>query len=238
MHGCLFDAPDNMRLTHIKYITLLFFILVADVLPKGKKIYFYNIHIQDSVLVADFQRDQIIDDETLRGLQKGLTAAVEYQVQLWRDDSRILKQLVAEKRLRLKIGYDNWERKYRITGRSDKPVMLSEEALKKRCDEQLDLQICPCHRLEAKATYHLTMHVIVQPMTVENVEEVRKWLSGEVDDFNTETIKKTSSPFKKVGGWFLGLVVNLTGFGERVYNLDGPQFTMQDNEIEVLQNED
>jgi len=227
-----------MRQNQIKFIVLFFLFLIVDAIPKGEKIYFFNIRIEENMLVADFQRDQIIDPETLKGLKKGLTATVEYQVQLWRDDSRILKHLVTEKRLRLKIDYDNWERKYRMASKSDNPVFLSEESLKKRCDERLDLQIYTAKKLEDQATYHLTMHVIVQPMTVENVEEVRKWLAGEVDDFSTNSIQKTKSPFKKVGGWVLGLIVNLTGFGERVYDLNGPAFTFQNNHIEVFEDSD
>jgi hypothetical protein len=220
-------------------ITLLFCLFVlADALSKGDKVYFFNIRLEESTLVADFQCDRIMDPETLKGLQKGLTATVEYQVQLWRDDPRILKHLVTEKRLRLKIDYDNWERKYRMVSKSDNPIFLSGEALKKRCDEQLDLTICPTDKLENESKYHLTMHIIVQPMTVENVEEVRKWLAGEVDDFSADSIEKTKSPFKKLGGWVLGLVVNLTGFGERVYDLNGPVFALQNSRIELFENPD
>ena len=223
-----------MKLLNPKFL-ILFLILpgALSVFGKGKNSYFENIRIQDGYLYADYYQDELLDQELLKGLRKGLTAAIELEVQLWRDNPRILKNLIAEKRVRFKVGWDNWERRYVFLRRQGEPEFFTEDGIRIKCEQLEGLQICPIDMLEPYSRYRIGLRIVLKPMSVENVDEIRRWLAGETQDLNTQTIKRSNSPLKKAGDWLLGVVVNLSGFGERLYTNTSSRFYLEDQDIRI-----
>lgn len=214
--------------------TISFILLFAFTLlwAKGKESYFENIRIQDGYLYADYYQNELIDQDLLKGLRKGLTAAVEIEVQLWRDNPRIIKKLITEKSVRFKVGWDNWERRYVFLRRQGDPEYFTEDGIRSKCEQLEGIQICEADLLDGESQYRIGLRIILTPMSVENVDEIRRWLAGETRDLKNQSIKR-SSPLKKAGDWILGVVVNLSGFGERLYSNTSPKFRVHDTAIEI-----
>ena len=75
------------------------------------------------------------------------------------------------------------------------------------------------------------MEVILKPLSVENYQEIKSWLGGEVKDIN---LKKLSNPEKQEKGFknrMLRIFMAITGFGERVVSSKTNQFKFENDKI-------
>ncbi|MFH1940893.1 MAG: DUF4390 domain-containing protein [bacterium] len=211
---------------------LLFLLLLPHSgVPKGEKYSFGTIKAENGFLIFNFRIRDLVDKEIINGLQKGMTAAIEYQVQLWKDRPHWVNQLVAEKIVRMKVNYDGWERKYILATPNAEPTFLNEDDVRDRCSLLIDYPIAPIQNLEPEEQYCITIKIILQPMSMENVQEIKRWLAGEAKELNPKAITSSKSPGKKAGNWLLGLVLNLTGFGDRVISAKSPMFLWKDGTV-------
>ena len=114
---------------------------------------------------------------------------------------------------------------------------MSEDRIRERCSELVNFPLVPSSKLTKGEQYVLTVKIALQPMSVENYQEIKRWLAGEMKEINPKTIRTTKSPGKKAGNWLLGLVLNLTGFGDRIITPKSPSFIWQEETI-VLEEEE
>jgi hypothetical protein len=52
-----------------------------------------------------------------------------------------------------------------------------------------------------------------------------------VDDINAKSIKRSKSPWKSVGDWLLGFVVNVSGFGDREILATSPEIVLENDAV-------
>jgi hypothetical protein len=212
-----------MKNIRLHLIIILFFIPVL-VSGKGEKASFGEIKVIDGNLVVNLRLIDFLNEEVFRGIRKGMTAGIEFHVQLWQDRRRWADKLIEEKYSRMKVSFDNWERRYLLSLPKTKPVLLNEERIKESCSQLVDLPLAPVEKFNPEHKYAITVRVILQPLSVENYQEIRQWLAGEVKELDPKSIKPSASSGKKAGNWFLGLILNLTGFGDRVTSVKSRKF--------------
>jgi hypothetical protein len=192
---------------------------------------FESVRIESDSLRMDFAVDSIFDREIFRGLKKGMTAGVEYQVQLWEKRSGWFDLVVVECGQRMKIGYDNWDRKYTVMRSEATNKFTDEREAGHQCSRLIRFPIAGRDQLKPGRAYRILVRVVFQPMSIENVQEIKRWLSGEVEDINAKSIKRSKSPLKSAGDWLLGFVVNVSGFGDRELSAESPEFAMRDGSV-------
>lgn len=224
---------NGMTRFHRPYLLIFLFFVLAAAGAADDHSRFSNIRIENGRLFADYRREDLLDAELLDGLRKGLTASVEYQIRLFRDRPGWVKRIVTEKTLRLKIGWDNWERRYVLFYRQDDPDLFTGEGLLSRF-MHINLPVCSVEELDPDTPYRIGIRIRVQPMAVENLDEMQRWLAGEARDLGTETIRASRSPLKRIRDSLLGVVVNLAGFGERVITETGPPFEIRDDAVRLV----
>ena len=173
----------------------------------------------------------------LQGLQKGMTAAIEYQIQIWKERPRWVDQLLAERIIRMKVNFDQWEKRYVLATRPEERQFMTEDRIRERCSRLVDIPFVPAAKLSIGDQYVIAVKIVLQPMSVENYQEIRRWLAGEMKEINPKAIRTTKSPGKKAGNWLLGLILNLTGFGDRVITAKSPSFIWK-NESVIFENEE
>ena len=200
-------------------------------LASEKNYRFGQISIEKDTLKINFQVFDLFNKEMLQGLQKGMTAAIEYQIQIWRERPRWVDQLIAERIIRRKVNFDQWEKRYVLATSPEEQQFMSEHRIRERCSQLVDIPIVPSSKLTIGDQYIIAMKIVIQPMSVENYQEIRRWLAGEVKEINPKAIRTTKSPGKKAGNWLLGLVLNLTGFGDRIITAKSPSFVWQDEAV-------
>jgi len=204
-------------------VLILLFLPFTSV-GKEKKFRFGEIRIRDDALVVNFEVYDLFSDEVLQGLQKGMTAALEYQIQLWKQRPHWVDQLVTEEFVRMKVSFDNWEKRYVLTTPQEGPRLMNEDRILNRCSQLVDFPLTSADMLSDGSQYTIAVKVILRPMSVENYQEIKRWLAGEVKELNPKAIRTSKSPGKKAGNWLLGLVLNLTGFGDRIITAKSPPF--------------
>ncbi len=187
--------------------------------------------ILNEALVFNFQLIGFLNDDLLNGLRKGLTAAIEYQIQVWKIRPRWVDELAEEKFIRMKIGYDTWEQRYMLARADGRIDLTHEDRLKERCSTLQDYPLIPVSDMEDGSEYYITVKAVLQPMSVENYQEIKRWLSGEVKELNPKAISSSRSPGKKAGNWLLGLILNLSGFGDRLVSAKSPVFRIQNGTV-------
>lgn len=213
--------------------TFVIFIILLSIAayPKGKNYRFKDIRIDNNYLLLDFSVYNLVTNDMVNGLQKGMTAAIEYEIQLWKKHSKWVDNLVAEKRLRMKIHYDNWEKRFVFMTPNSENQFISSEEISLRCSEINELEIISAANLESGSNYMIAIKIVIHPISIENIQEIKSWLQGEAHELNPRGIKDSRSAGKKAGDWVTGVLLNLTGFGDKIVTAKSPIFILKDDKI-------
>jgi hypothetical protein len=219
------------------YPTLKACLVIAACLLSGVRVYagsgvlFDSLRVEPQGILGSLRIRNLLDDQIIRGLRKGMTGAVEIRVQMWHEKSRWIKSIVFERYHRIKIDYDDWERKFRVTLKNDEIRMFDEPELIGYCHNLNDFLMVPAGQLTEGEEYRFMVSVTLKPMSMENMEELKRWISGEAEEFDPGNIRMSKSPLEKTGDWILGVVVNLSGFGDRIITGKSPVFSLVSNRL-------
>jgi hypothetical protein len=194
---------------------------------------FNDIRVKDGRLRVHFTVTNLFDKEVFATLQKGMTAAVEYQIQLWKEQENWADQLMSDNLCRMKIAYDNWEKRYVLTLRDGSVKLVNEDGVWEHCAKVSGFPVLEAEKLEEGRRYRIAIKVTFQPMSIENVQDIKRWLSGEGEGVKTKTAEEPKAPLKRARDWLLSLVVNVSGFGDRVYMAESMPFIWQDGAVSV-----
>lgn len=173
----------------------------------------------------------LFDRETFRSLRKGMTAGLEYQIQVWGERDGWFDAVIDETVLRMKLGYDNWERCYTVMRPGGTTRFQEDSAAERDCCRIRGVGLVRRDRLKPGRTYHVLVRAVFEPMSVESLHEIGRWLSGEVDDLNAKSLRRKHSPIQSAGDWLLGFVVNVSGFGDREFTAESPPLTVEDGAV-------
>jgi hypothetical protein len=195
---------------------------------------FDSVTVERDTVVVGFSVEGLFDRETFRSLKKGMTAGLEYQVQLWGERDGWFDAVVAESVMRMKLGYDNWERRYTVMRSAGTARFQEDSAAEHDCCRIPAVRLVRRDRLKPGRTYHILVRAVFEPMSVESIHEIGRWLTGEVDDLNAKSIRRQRSPVKSAGDWLLGFVVNVSGFGDREFTAESPPLLLKNGTV-VLQ---
>lgn len=212
---------------------VFFLVLPFSGWSKEQNYRFNEIRVKDGKLKVHFFVGSLLNRDVFNSLQKGMTAAVEYQIQLWKEQKNWVDQLVTEEFCRMKIGYDSWEKRYILTLRDGTSTLVNEDGVWEHCAKLSGFPLADAEKLEANRRYRIVIRITFQPMSIENVEDIKRWLSGEAGEINPKAIQASKSPLKKAGDWMVGLVVNLSGFGDKVILAQSQPFLWQDGLVVV-----
>ena len=215
-----------------KYLlTITFIILCISFLQAAnKRVVIDSVKINSGSLMLDFHVDEIIDEKVAEGLLKGLTSTIEYQVELW-EKRGVLNRLAVQQDVRMKVFYDNWEHKYVILSAEEKRLTSSLETVKEKCSQVQNFIMIPIDKLKSKNDYFFNIKVILRPLSIENYQEIRHWLSGKAKNFKLNDLDDTEEQEKKFKGGLFKMFLALTGFGDRVISGKCDDFKIQDGEI-------
>ncbi len=232
--GC---QPLSMNCKWIYSVFIILLTFSSAGLTNGEQYRFQNIGVEENFLTFDFEIFDLFSEDILTGLRKGMTAAVEYRVQLWEERRHWFDRMVTEKSIRMKVGYDNWERCFVLTRPEETPLLLNENHIQEGCSQFDDFRLIALDQLKSKVRYTIVVKTILQPLSVDSYEEIKRWLTGEVQELNPKALKSTESPDEKAGDWLLGLVLNLTGFGDRVITAESPTFQIENSTVVIDEKE-
>jgi hypothetical protein len=213
------------------YFIIFSFVLFTSLVAANRKVVIDSVKIQEEYLIVDFRVEGIIDDKIAEGLRKGRTSTLEYKIQLWGNKAGVFNQIVQERYIRMKVFYDFWENKYVILSPQEKRLTSSIETVKEKCTEITSYRIMPVKNLQSDLKYRIFIEIILRPLSVENYQEIKSWLNGEVKNINLKEIAKPEKQAKGFGSRILKMFMAITGFGDRILSTKSEKFKIINNQI-------
>ena len=215
------------------YITILLIIMVSSVLnAAGRRIVIDSLKVDDSeMLFIDFHAEGLIDDKISEGLLKGRTSTLEYKVQLWGKKAGILNQLIHENYIRFKLSYDFWDKKYVVLSQKESRMTTSIETVRDKTSEFFDHPMIDCKKLNSEIQYVLSIEANLKPLSVENYEEIKSWLSGEIKDIDIKKVDDPKNQEQGVKSGVLRMFMAITGFGDKIINGKSRPFIVEGKKV-------
>jgi hypothetical protein len=175
-------------------------------------------------LVVDLAVDHLIDSSTEGALERGIPITLVYEIELWRERPAWFDRLESAHRLAFKLQFDVWDEVYVVRDSEGRNAVYRDlDGARSAMQQRESVSIAPLKVLKDDRSYYLMVEVALKPLTVEDVDELEGWLSGELKSGRKRGIGILGLP----KGVF-DLVMSLTGFGDRNDSLRTPEFRRLD----------
>jgi hypothetical protein len=175
-------------------------------------------------LIIDLAVDHLIDPSTERVIERGIPVTLVYEIEVWRERSAWFDRLESAHHLAYKLQLDVWDEVYKIrNSEGGERAFADLAAAQTAIERQESVPIAPLESLKDDEAYYLTIEVALKPLTVEDVDELEGWLSGEVKSGRRRGIGILGLPKA-----LFGLVMSVTGFGDRNDAIRTPSFGRDD----------
>ncbi|MDZ7269372.1 MAG: DUF4390 domain-containing protein [candidate division KSB1 bacterium] len=188
-----------------------------------------TVRVASGRLVVDFHVDSLLTSRLLAGMQRGLTSAARFRVQLWRKSGWFFNALVAEREFQVKSAFAPWEGKYLLQSATERRLTKALAVVRAGWEEHRGLVLADSAQLRREAPHYLVIEIVCEPVSRESLQEIRGWLAGEFKGLQPDTTAAAAAPR---GGWrfrLLDTVVDLTGFGARVTSMKSRSFWVAEN---------
>ncbi len=134
-------------------------------------------------LWCDVRLSDVIAPRVEESLSRGMPATLELHAELWRRRSGWFDRLEGSFDASLRIHYEVWNQTWRIERAGAHALVLGLlDSVETVLSRPLALPVGRSARLVEGASYYVVVTGTVRPLSIEDVEEVEGWLSGEVVD--------------------------------------------------------
>ena len=173
---------------------------------------------------TDVRLGELFPPRVAESLSRGMPATLRLQTELWRRRRGWFDRLESSFEADVRIRYDVWSRSYRLERRGAPPAEVSSlDSVQIVLSRPIALRVGRVGELDAKSRYYVIVAATVKPLSIEDVEEIEGWLSGEV---------------KTTGGRGFGVITelprslfdavrNFTGFGDQKARATSPDFELR-----------
>ena len=222
---------------------LMVWLSTAAAVAQEARVVIDSLRLEASAFNVDFHVDSLLTTTLLNGMQRGLTSSAQFRVQLWRKRSRWFgSTFLAERRYEIKSTYDAWERKYVIVTAGERRLTSGLDLVRRWWEQHRDVALAETKQLQSDRRYFVTIELLIEPVSKENLNEIRGWLAGEVKTSakrdSTQpaaTDTTTENRNNRISDRLLNLIVNLTGFGQQVVTIQSEIFSLAANGRLILE---
>ncbi|NUO82940.1 DUF4390 domain-containing protein [candidate division KSB1 bacterium] len=192
-----------------------------------------TLRIEAGRLLVDFHVDSLLVTPLWEGMQRGITSAARFRVQLWRKRGFLLNSVVAERDFEIKTAFDPWEQQYLVQTWEERRLTKSREFVQQQWEQHRNWPLSDTTQLNAKHRYYLVIELHFEPVSRESLREIRGWLAGEMKTMRHRDSTEVETPQKSRGlqDRMLNFVVDLTGLGEQALSLKSGFFRIVKEQI-------
>ncbi len=163
-----------------------------------------------------------IESRVERSLLRGMPATLQVHVELWRRREGWFDRMERSTEAGLRLRYDVWNEEWRIERAGAPPVLMgSIDSLEIALSRPISLSLPDLDRVPFDSRCYVVVAVSVKPLSVEDVQEVEGWLSGEVKDPS----RGGFGVITQLPRSLFDAVRNFTGFGDSHDRAITPEFT-------------
>jgi hypothetical protein len=172
----------------------------------------------------DARLSDLIPDPVERSLSRGMPATLQLHVEVWRRRTAWFDHMDGSFDASVRIRYEVWDDAYRIE-RSGAPTttLASLDSVRALLERPIELPARRASLLDPNARYFLVVTATLTPLTVEDVQEMEGWLSGEMESHRDAGL----GVFAELPRSLFDTVRNFTGFGDRHARAQTTVFTTE-----------
>lgn len=139
--------------------------------------------LRDGAVWCDVRVSDVLDARVRESLTRGMPATLGLHAELWRRRSGWFDRLESSFDVALRLRYEVWSHTYHLERAGARPLVLgSLDSVLVVLDRPLVLPIGRADHVAPRGVYYAVVTATLRPLSIEDVEEVEGWLSGEVVD--------------------------------------------------------
>jgi hypothetical protein len=179
---------------------------------------------QDGLVWADIRLSDLFAPRVVESLSRGMPATLRLHSELWRRRRAWFDRLESSFDAEVRIRYDVWSRAYQLERRGAGPRGISAlDSVETALSRPIALRVGRVGDLDPGARYYVIVTATLKPLSVEDVEEIEGWLSGEVKS----TGGKGFGVITELPRSLFDAVRNFVGFGDEKARGLSPDFELR-----------
>ena len=180
---------------------------------------------RDGRVLVEARPVDAISSRVAESLERGMPATLQLHAELWRDRRGWFDRMESSGDAAVRIRYEVWSDRFLIERKGAEPIVVgSVDSVASVLERPWLMPVARVGQLNATSRYYIVLVATLRPLTVEDLQEVEGWLSGEVGSGG-------KSPIRVVAEIPLSLfeaVRNLAGFGDQKARAISEGFTLSD----------
>ena len=171
-----------------------------------------------NAICVSFHADKPFTPRLEDPLLRGMPATVTFEVGVWRKRAFWFDKLVLAYRSEHKVAFDPWSKSFRIRSGVNPPRtrnVANLDSLRSSLFTAHRLPVANAATLDSTAAHHVSVRVVIRPLSTEDLGEIEDWLSGSDPGHGGD---------RGLPAYLLEWAVNLSGLGERTALAKGPRF--------------
>jgi hypothetical protein len=169
-------------------------------------------HLRGAYVWIDARLSDLLPEPVARSLSRGMPATLQLHVELWRRRTAWFDHMDGSFDASVRIRYEVWSDSYRIERSGGAAATLgSLDSVRALLERPIELPARRAALLDENARYFVVVTATLTPLSVEDVQEMEGWLSGEVQSQRQDGL----GVFTELPRSLFDTVRNFTGFGDR-----------------------
>jgi len=177
--------------------------------------------VEDHV-TASLRTTGVLSPRVRDSLERGMPATVRLTVELWRVRPGWFDHQVRVETSEVRIARNAWSDEFQMRRQSGPLVTLVDlDETERELSRPTRVRLHPVANLRSKVRYYALIRIEVKPLSVEDIEEVERWLSGEAERAG----KPGPGSIARLPASLVRMLANLSGFGDETASVRTGNFT-------------
>ena len=178
---------------------------------------------RDGRVVVEAQPYQVLGTRVAESLARGLPATLVLHAELWRDRRGWFDRLESSTDASVRIRYEVWSNSYLIERIGAAPIVVGTvDSVATVLQRPWLLAVGRVGELTTRSRYYVVITATLRPLSVEDLEEVEGWLSGEAGG------KGGFGVVTEIPRTIFDTVRNVAGFGDQKARVTSAVFGLRD----------
>jgi hypothetical protein len=180
---------------------------------------------RDGRVVVEARPSDVLNARISESLARGMPATLMLHAELWRDRRGWFDRLESSADARVRIRYEVWSDSYLLERIGAAPIVVgSVDSVAVVLQRPWVMPVGRVGDLTAGSRYYVVITATLRPLTVEDLEEVEGWLSGEVGSGRKSGFGVVTEIPRSV----FDAVRNVSGFGDQKARASSVTFQLRD----------